>query len=116
VVTLTASGNYILPDVEQAMFIPLEGQSLDEGDGTGVNDVRAQNAVRLMKDKNHLSVETASPLRHIRVFNMSGMLLTEKTLKGNYHASLPIDGQRNNTLLIVQVETDAGTKTMHIRM
>ena len=81
-----------------------------------MNAVQASNDIHLKADKSRVAVESSTPLRHLRVFSINGMLLAEKKVNGTFHASLPISTKQKGSLLLVQVETDQGTKTFHIRM
>lgn len=85
-------------------------------DVTAINAVIAPNDIQLKAIGNKVSIESGTPLRHIRIYSINGMLLSEKKVNGTHRASLSVNAQQRNMLLLVQVETDAGTKTFHVRL
>lgn len=115
IVKLEATGSYTVPDIESLIVIPLEGQPLTEEEVLSVNGVAVKNDIQLKATKNKVTVEADVPLRHIRIFNLNGMLQTEKNVNGSHHTSLPVSATKG-TLLLIQVETEAGTQTLYIRM
>ncbi|MBO4429766.1 MAG: glycosyl hydrolase 53 family protein [Bacteroidaceae bacterium] len=82
---------------------------------SAVDAVKASNDIQLKASKNKVAVESATPLRYIRIYSVSGMKLAEKKVNGSHRASLSIDARRG-TLLLIQVETEVGSKTFHLRM
>ena len=82
---------------------------------SAVDAVKASNDIQLKASKNKVAVESATPLRYIRIYSVSGMKLAEKKVNGSHRASLSIDARRG-TLLLIQVETEVGAKTFHLRM
>ena len=85
-------------------------------DVTAINAVIAPNDIQLKANGNKVSIESGTPLRHIRIYSLNGMLLSEKKVNGTHRASLSVNAQQRNMLLLVQVETDAGTKTFHVSL
>ena len=85
-------------------------------DVTAINAVIAPNDIQLKANGNKVPIESGTPLRHIRIYSINGMLLSEKKVNGTHRASLSVNAQQRNMLLLVQVETDAGTKTFHVRL
>lgn len=112
-VKMEVSSSYNLPDFESLTIIPLEGQTVPT---TAVGAIAAPNNIRLQVNRNKLTVEAATPLRHIRVFSVGGMLLKEAKVNGNHRASVSLDSKSRGSLLLVQVETETGMKTLYIRM
>ena len=85
-------------------------------DVTAVNAVISSSDIRLRADKNKVTVESGSPLRSISIYSVGGMKLAEKKVNGVHRASLSVNAQQRGALLLVQVETDAGTKTFHVSL
>ena len=85
-------------------------------DITSINAVISSSDIRLRADKNKVTVESGSPLRSISIYSVGGMKLAEKKVNGALRASLSVNAQQRGTLLLVQVETDAGSKTFHVRL
>ena len=83
---------------------------------TAVNAVIASNDIHLKADKNKVSVESGIPLRYIRIYTVGGMKLAEKKVNGSRRASLSVNAQQRGALLLVQVETEVGSKTFHMRL
>ena len=115
VVKLVATSGYTLPDIESLIVIPLEGQPLTDEEVLGMDTVSAPNDVRLKVGRSKLTVEANKPLRRIRVYSINGMMLSEKRVNGGLQASLSVDTKQKGMLLLVQVETEDGVKTMRIR-
>ena len=84
-------------------------------DMTDIIAVTTPNGVQLKTSKNKVTVESDSPLYYIRIYSLNGMLQAEKKVNGSHRATLTVSASQG-TLLLVQVETEAGTQTMHIRM
>lgn len=84
-------------------------------DMTDIIAVTTPNGVQLKTSKNKVTVESDSPLYYIRIYSLNGMLQAEKKVNGSHRATLTVSASQG-TLLLVQVETKAGTQTMHIRM
>ena len=112
-VKMAVSNKYTLPHFESFIIIPLDGQNISS---TGIGMIASPINTQLQVHKNRLSIEADTPIRHIRVFNISGMLLKETSVNGSQHANVSLNHPAHNTLLLVQVETDAGTKTLYVRM
>lgn len=85
-------------------------------DVTAVNAVVASNDIRLKADKNKVTVESGSPLRSISIYSVGGMKLVEKKVNGTQRASLSVNAQQRGAVLLILVETDAGSRTFHVRM
>lgn len=85
-------------------------------DITSINAVISSSDIRLRADKNKVTVESGSPLRSISIYSVGGMKLAEKKVNGVHRASLSVNAQQRGALLLVQVETDAGTKTFHVSL
>ena len=113
IIKMEVSETYTLPEFESLTIIPLEGQAVPT---TNIGEIVAQTDIRLQVNKNKLTVEADTPLRHIRVFSVGGMLLKEAKLNGNHRTSLSLDSKSKGTLLLIQVETEKGMKTLYVRM
>ena len=82
----------------------------------GVNPVIVPSNIRLTANKSHVTIESDTPLHHIRIFSINGMLLAEKKVNGSLRTTLPVAPKQKGPLLLVQVETNKGIQTLHIRM
>lgn len=113
IIKMEVSETYTLPEFESLTIIPLEGQSVPT---TNIGEIVAQTDIRLQVNRNKLTVEADAPLRHVRVFSAGGMLLKEAKLNGNHRTSLSLDNRSKGSLLLIQVETERGMKTLYVRM
>ena len=84
-------------------------------DMSAINFVTVPNGIQLKTNKNKVTVESDARLRHIRIYSLNGMMQAEKKVNGRHRATLTVSASQG-TLLLVQVETEAGIKTLHIRL
>jgi len=102
---------YAFPDILQLMVIPLDGQSLPDGNSTRIDNMPTSQTLFVRQIGQTLHVESAEKILQVSLYTATGQLVAHQTVNGMNVIECPCQGLAVGSVGLLRITTERGIHT-----